>query len=58
MADHLKYINYLRGEKDIVRSLTDQLPIGIYRTSFDGKILYANPTLAKMLEYDLENSIN
>lgn len=53
MADHLKYINYLRGEKDIVRSLTDQLPIGIYRTSFDGKILYANPTLAKMLEYDL-----
>jgi len=53
MADHLKYINYLKGEKDIVRSLTDQLPIGIYRTSFDGKILYANPTLARMLEYDL-----
>jgi hypothetical protein len=53
MANHLKFINYLRGEKDIVRSLTDQLPIGIYRTSFDGKILYANPTLARILEYDL-----
>lgn len=51
MADHLKYINYLKGDKDIVRSLTDQLPIGIYRTSLNGKILYANPTLAKMLEY-------
>jgi hypothetical protein len=53
MADYLKYINYLRGEKDIVRSLTDQLPIGIYRTTFEGKILYANPTLARILEYDL-----
>lgn len=54
MADHLKYINYLKGDKDIVRSLTDQLPIGIYRTSLNGKILYANPTLAKMLEYTQE----
>ena len=54
MADHLKYIDYLKGEKDILRSLTDQLPIGIYRTSVDGKILYANPALAKMLEYTLD----
>ena len=54
MADHLKYIDHLKGEKDILRSLTDQLPIGIYRTSVDGKILYANSALAKMLEYSLD----
>ena len=54
MADHLKYIDHLNGEKNILRSLTDQLPIGIYRTSVDGKILYANSALAKMLEYSLE----
>lgn len=54
MADHLKYIDHLNGEKNILRSLTDQLPIGIYRTSVDGKILYANSALAKMLEYSLD----
>lgn len=54
MTDHLKYIDYLKGESDSIRSLTDQLPIGIYRTSVDGKILYANPALAKMLELSIE----
>jgi len=54
MADHLKYIDYLRGKKDVVRSLTDQLPVGIYRTTPDGKILYANPALARMLEYSTD----
>jgi len=33
-------------------SIADQLPIGIYRTSPDGKFLYSNPALAKMLDYD------
>jgi len=58
MANHLKYIDYLRGKKDVVRSLTDQLPIGIYRTTKDGKILYANPALANMLEYTSEEIYN
>lgn len=51
---NLKYIHYLKGDKDILKSLTDHLPIGVYRTSVDGKILYANTALAKMLEYSLE----
>jgi PAS domain S-box-containing protein len=33
-------------------SIADQLPIGIYRTSPDGKFIYTNPALAKMLNYD------
>jgi len=33
------------------RSLFEQLPIGLYRTTLDGKILDANPTLVEMLAY-------
>jgi PAS domain S-box-containing protein len=34
------------------RSLTNQVPVGIYRTSEQGQILYANPALATILGYD------
>ena len=54
MNEHLKYIDYLKGANDSIRSLTDQLPVGIYRTSVNGKILYANPALARILGYTME----
>jgi len=41
----------LRSSEEKYRTLTDQLPIGVYRTTPGGKILYANPTLATMLGY-------
>lgn len=34
------------------RSLLDQLPVGVYRSTIDGKILYANFALAKILGFD------
>ena len=34
------------------RSLANQVPVGIYRTSEQGQMLYANPALAAMLGYD------
>ncbi len=34
------------------RTLTDQLPLGIYRTSASGQILFANPALAKILGFN------
>jgi len=33
-------------------SLADHLPVGVYRTSIEGRITYANSTLARMLGYD------
>lgn len=33
------------------RTLTDQLPLGIYRTSVSGRILFANPALSKILGF-------
>ncbi len=58
MSDHPKYSDYLNREKDTVIHLTDHLPVGIYRTTVDGKIIYANLALANMLEYSLEEIIN
>jgi len=54
MTDHSKYINHLKDDNDMIRNLTDQLPIGIFRTSYNGDILYANPALARMFEYEID----
>ncbi|TVQ11104.1 MAG: PAS domain S-box protein [Bacteroidetes bacterium] len=42
----------LRESEERFRSLFENATIGIYRTSPDGKILMANPTLVKMLGYN------
>jgi PAS domain S-box-containing protein len=42
----------LQDSEEKYRSLANQLPVGIYRTSKQGQILYANPALAAMLGYD------
>ncbi|MDQ1266944.1 MAG: hypothetical protein QG635_2097, partial [Bacteroidota bacterium] len=34
------------------RSLTNQLPVGVYRTSPEGMILFANPALAKIFGHE------
>ncbi|MGM0497419.1 MAG: PAS domain S-box protein [Bacteroidota bacterium] len=41
-----------REKKQKYRTLTNQLPVGIYRTSPDGKFIYFNQTLADMLGYE------
>ena len=41
---------YLESEKRY-QDLLDHLPVGVYRTTPDGKIIEANPALAKMLGY-------
>jgi PAS domain S-box-containing protein len=42
----------LQESEEKYRSLTNQLPIGVYRTSRDGEIVYANPALAIILGYE------
>ncbi|MFB3920848.1 MAG: PAS domain S-box protein [Terriglobia bacterium] len=41
----------LRESEERFRSLVENSPIGIYRTTPEGKILMANPALVKMLGY-------
>ena len=45
-------IEALKESEDKYRSLTDHLPVGIYRTKPDGKLIYSNPALVKMLNYE------
>lgn len=42
----------LEESEDKYRSLTNQLPVGVYRTTIDGRFVYSNPALAKILGYD------
>jgi PAS domain S-box-containing protein len=42
----------LRESEENYRSLINQLPVGIYRTTLDGRFLQANPTLASILGYE------
>ena len=39
----------LRASEARYRSLVDHLPIGMYRTAADGRLLLANPALARMI---------
>lgn len=46
----------LRSEKRY-RSLYQNVPVGLFRTTPDGQILSANPALAKLLGYDREEDL-
>lgn len=41
--------NILSASEEKYRTLLEQLPVGVYRTTPEGKFIYANPTLAKIL---------
>ncbi|UCD48878.1 MAG: PAS domain S-box protein [Phycisphaerales bacterium] len=41
----------LRRREEEYRSLFDRVPVGVYRTTPDGRILQANPALKRMLGY-------
>jgi len=42
----------LSESEDKYRSLTDQIPVGIYRTTSEGRLIYSNEALVKMLGYN------
>lgn len=48
LADRLREIQIAEGR---YRKLTDQLPVGVYRTRPDGRILDANPAAATIFGY-------
>jgi PAS domain S-box-containing protein len=48
----LKYEVSLRESEERFRSLYENVTIGIYRTTIDGRILMANPAMVSMLGFD------
>jgi PAS domain S-box-containing protein len=57
MTEKFRVIEALKESEDKYRSLSDQLPVGVYRTSADGRLEYANPALVNMLEYESANDL-
>jgi len=51
IAERRRTERALRESEDKYRTLAAQIPVGIYRTTLDGRYLYANPALAAMLDY-------
>lgn len=45
------------GAEETYKALFDRLPVGIYRTTPGGDVLYVNPALACMLGYDSASSL-
>lgn len=49
--------NILSASEDKYRTLLEQIPVGVYRTTPEGKFIYANPTLAKILGFESINEL-
>ncbi len=54
---HEEMARELRASEERYRSLFDEVPIGLYRTTPDGEILKANPALVQMLGYADEDEL-
>lgn len=52
LADRRDVADQLRVSEARYRELFDRVPVGLYRTRPDGRIVEANPALAAMLGYD------
>jgi PAS domain S-box-containing protein len=48
----LQTLDALKESEDKFRTLTEQLPVGVYRTTIDGKIVYTNLALVRILDYN------
>jgi len=51
ITERFQVLDALKESEDKYRSLTDQIPVGVYRTATDGQLLYSNPALVKILNY-------
>jgi len=52
ITERYQVLEALRESEDKYRSLTDQIPVGAYRTTTDGQFVYSNPALVKILDYN------
>lgn len=52
LTDEVKALDRLRASEDRYRTLFDRVPVGLYTTSMDGRIVQANTSLAELLGYD------
>jgi len=52
ITERYQVLEALKESEDKYRSLTDQIPVGVYRTTTNGQLIYSNPALVKILNYE------
>ncbi len=52
VTDMKSAMRYLQGAEKKYRTIFNNAPLGVYRSTGDGKLLEANPAMAAMLGYD------
>lgn len=52
ITERLQAIEAIKEREDKYRTLANQLPVGVYRTTIDGRIIYSNLALARILGYE------
>jgi PAS domain S-box-containing protein len=52
ITEHKRAEEALRESEERLRSFIANVPLGVYRTTPDGRVLMANPALLRMLGYD------
>lgn len=57
VSDKIKFKEDLKKSEEKFRTIFHNAPIGIFRTTFDGRIIEANATLARMLGYANRNEL-
>jgi len=57
IQERIRIEEELKRSREIYRNLFNNVPVGIYRSTLDGRIILANPTLVKMLGFDSINEL-
>jgi len=58
ITDRKKTEEELKKSEERMRLFIESVPIGVYRTTPKGKILFANPAVVKMLGYSSQEELN
>lgn len=57
LEDKQKAEYEIKEREEFIRTFTEKLPVGVYRTTPDGKIIFANKKLAEILGFESEKEL-